>query len=289
MIDSPLLIDVARQVIPRAFVFDASRYLIAACLVAGVVWLLNHTSWRARWIQPRRAKAKDYLREVLTSMQTVLVYSFVGVFTVWAFRNGWMARFDGDVGALGFAGMLAAIIVAHDAYFYWSHRAMHHPKLFKLFHRTHHRTVTPTPFAAYAFAIPEAFIMAVFMPLWLWLVPTPNGVTFAFLAIMILRNCMGHAGLELHPRGWVDHPVLQWISTTTHHDMHHSGGFNRNYGFYFTFWDRVMGTEHPDYAQKFREVTATPAKADTPRFPGQVVMGAFAGLLGVTLAALMLV
>ncbi len=288
MNDSPLLLDVARHVVPTAFAFDAARYLIAACLIAGVVWLLDRTSWRTRWIQPRRAKAADYLREFLTSMQTVLVYSIVGVFTVWAIRNGWIPKFDGEVSAPRFLLMLAAIIIAHDAYFYWTHRAMHHPRLFKAFHRTHHRTVTPTPFAAYSFAVPEAFMMTLFMPLWLAVVPTPHAVTFAFLAIMILRNCMGHAGLELHARGWVDHPVLQWISTTTHHDMHHSGGFNRNYGFYFTFWDRVMGTEHPDYAQKFREVTAVPATGDAPRIPGQVVMGAFTGLLGVSVVALLL-
>jgi Delta7-sterol 5-desaturase len=33
---------------------------------------------------------------------------------------------------------------------------MHHPRLFRYFHRTHHRSVTSTPFAAYAFDLPEA-------------------------------------------------------------------------------------------------------------------------------------
>ncbi len=289
MHESTRLIDIALHVTPHALMFDTARYLIAACLIAGIVWLLDRTSWRTRRIQPRRASSADYRREILTSMQSVVVYSVVGVFTVWAIRNGYMPRVHGDVGALQFLGTLAAILIAHDAYFYWTHRAMHHRRLFKLFHRQHHRTITPTPFAAYAFAVPEAFVMTLFMPLWLALVPTPDGVTFAFLAIMILRNCMQHAGLELHGRGWVDHPVLQWISTTTHHDMHHSGSFRHNYGFYFTFWDRLMGTEHPHYAQTFREVTAVPAKDDAPRFPGQAVMAGFAALLTVASVALLLI
>jgi lathosterol oxidase len=62
--------------------------------------------------------------------------------------------------------ILAAIVIAHDAYFYWAHRIMHHPKLFKHFHRAHHRSITPTPWAAYSFAIPEAAAMFLFVPIW---------------------------------------------------------------------------------------------------------------------------
>jgi sterol desaturase/sphingolipid hydroxylase (fatty acid hydroxylase superfamily) len=36
---------------------------------------------------------------------------------------------------------------ALDAYFYGTHRLMHHPCLVRYFHRTHHRSVTPTGFA----------------------------------------------------------------------------------------------------------------------------------------------
>jgi hypothetical protein len=35
------------------------------------------------------------------------------------------------------------------------------------------------------------------------------------------------------------------FATTTHHDLHHNGSFNHNYGLYFTWRDRIMGTEHP--------------------------------------------
>jgi sterol desaturase/sphingolipid hydroxylase (fatty acid hydroxylase superfamily) len=138
--------------------------------------------------------------------------------------------------------------------------------------------VTPTPWAAYAFDVPEAFVMALFMPLWLFVVPTPEAAIFIFLAIMIVRNVMGHAGLELHARGWASHPILKYVSTTTHHDLHHSGSFGSNYGFYFTVWDKLMGTEHPDYVRIYDEVTARPARADVPRLSGRLVMGGFLAL-----------
>ncbi len=250
------LFAIAQEKFLQIFMFDFGRYLIAASLIAALVWALRRTSWASRKIQDREATRADFIREFGASIRTVLVYMTITIPMIWGFNNGVFTPYDSPVSGVAFAGYLAAILLAHDTWFYWTHRAMHHPRLFKSFHRFHHRTVTPTPWTAYSFAIPEAFVMVLFMPLWLLAVPTPEPVIFTFLAIMILRNAMGHAGLELHPRGWASHPLLKWISTTTHHDLHHAGSFNHNFGFYFTWWDKLMGTEHPDYVAKFNEVTA---------------------------------
>lgn len=257
------ILSIVRETGPHILAFDFARYLIAATLITALVWVLRRTSFASRKIQKREATGADFRREFIASARTVLVYVAVSIPIVWGFRNGFFSQYEGGGGALALLGYLAAILIAHDAYFYWVHRAMHHPRLFKTFHRFHHRTITPTAWAAYSFALPEALVMAAFMPVWLYLVPTPNGVTFSFLAIMILRNCMGHAGLELHARGWATHPVLKWVSTTTHHDLHHAGSFNHNFGFYFTFWDKLCGTEHPDYVATFDRVTARVAKPET--------------------------
>jgi sterol desaturase/sphingolipid hydroxylase (fatty acid hydroxylase superfamily) len=246
---------IAREEAFDIFLFDFGRYLIAAALVAGLVWVLRQTRFASRKIQKREATRADFLREFASSVRTVMVYVAVAIPVVWAFRNGYLGAHHGAVSPLGFAGYLLAIIVAHDTYFYWTHRAMHTRLLYKHFHRFHHRTITPTAWTAYAFAVPEAALMALFMPLYASLVITPGPVLFTFLAIMILRNAMGHAGLELHPAGWASHPLLKWISTTTHHDMHHGTSYNHNYGFYFTWWDKLMGTEHPDYVKTFDRVT----------------------------------
>lgn len=250
------LLEIALTSWANIFLFDFGRYLIAATLVVSAVWLLRRTPWASRKIQEREASWADFRREFGAAIRTVLVYVAVAVPMIWAMRNGWMPEYQGTAAPWAIAAYLAAIILAHDTYFYWTHRAMHSPLLFKRFHRFHHRTITPTAWAAYSFALPEAFLMALFMPLYLYVVPTPHFAVFLFLAIMILRNAMGHAGLELHPRGWASHPVLKWISTTTHHDLHHAGSFNHNFGFYFTWWDKLMGTEHPDYVATFDRVTA---------------------------------
>ncbi|MEQ1498880.1 MAG: sterol desaturase family protein [Novosphingobium sp.] len=256
----PTLIQITQQMVLGSFAFDMARYLVAASLVAGVVWLLRRTSWASRKIQRREANRADLVREVLAAVRTVVVYTAMSVPTVWAFRHGYLAEYRGALSPLAFAGYLTAILLAHDTWFYWTHRAMHTKPLYRAFHRFHHLTITPTAWTAYSFAIPEAAMMFLFMPVWFSLVATPVPVIFTFLAVMILRNAMGHAGLELHPRGWARHPLLRWISTTTHHDMHHGTSYNHNYGFYFTWWDKLMGTEHPDYVKTFDRVT-TAARA----------------------------
>src|SRR4029077_15629010 len=122
-----------------------------------------------------------------------------------------------------------ATIVAHDTYFYWTHRAMHHRRLFRWFHYTHHKSVTPTAFAAYAFDLPEALVQGMFTPLWLLLVPMHELGLFAFMAFMIVRNVMGHSGVEVMPGALADSRWFGWVNAPTHHDLHHAT-FNYNYG-----------------------------------------------------------
>jgi sterol desaturase/sphingolipid hydroxylase (fatty acid hydroxylase superfamily) len=68
---------------------------------------------------------------------------------------------------------------------------------------------------------------------------------------MIARNAWGHSGHEFRPAKADGTPWFDGFTTTSHHDLHHTD-VKGNYGLYFTFWDRFMGTEHPDYHDRFR-------------------------------------
>jgi len=239
------------------FTFDLGRYLIAASALTLILWLAK--SWaEARRIQNRRAKRDDYVREISSSFRTVFFFALTGLATVLMIEAGIIPVHEGPYAFSTFAIQVAAITLFHDAYFYWMHRALHHKRLFRATHLHHHKSRTPTAWAAYSFSAWEGVTESAFMPLYL-LIVSLMGVTyidfaiFVFLAWMIIRNVMGHAGVELFPAGWVDSKWLDWITTTTHHDLHHSEG-NHNFGLYFTWWDRWMGTEHPQYKERFRAV-----------------------------------
>ena len=261
------LFEVVTQHFALVFYFDLGRYLIAAGLVTLVLWA------GGRWlelyrIQQRRAAPADYRREVLSSLRTVFVFAVTTLSTV-AMREAGLVRFSlGDFSWGMLALQTIAIIIAHDAYFYWMHRTIHHKRLFRTWHLHHHKSRTPTPWAAYSFAAPEAVVEAAFVPLYLF-AATQLGVevigfaVFLFLWHMIFRNVIEHCGVEIFPRGWADNPLTGWWNTVTHHDLHHSAG-TYNFGLYFTWWDRSMGTAHPRYREAFRAVTTG------VREPGQV-------------------
>jgi len=252
--------------------FDLGRYLIAAGLMTVILWLGSR--WlELRRIQQRRAGPADYRREVLSSLRTVIVFGVTTLSTLALRETGLVRMSLGDVGWGMLAAQTLAIILAHDAWFYWMHRAIHHRRLFRAWHMHHHKSRTPTPWAAYSFSAPEAVAEAAFVPLYL-LAASTLGIEYAgwsmflFLWHMIIRNVIGHCGVEIYPRWWVDHPLTGWWNTVTHHDLHHSAG-TFNFGLYFTWWDRWMGTEHPRYRETFRAIAGRRREPEASAVPAE--------------------
>ena len=238
--------------------FDLSRYLIAAGALTVLLLIFRGFAETRRIQRGRRASRADYTRELLSSMRTVAVYAVVTLAILVGRETGVILMKLQQATLWTIIWQFAVIVIAHDAWFYWAHRAMHSKRLFRATHLHHHKSRTPTPWTAYSFTATEAVIEVAFVPVFLF-TTSQLGIAYAGFAILffiwhqMIRNVMAHAGSELFPAGWVDNPWTDWIATTTHHDLHHSSG--HNFGFYFTFWDRWMGTEHPRYREAFREVT----------------------------------
>ena len=248
---------------PTVWAMDTARYLVAATLMATILALFWRAGLARRKLQARDPARGQRRREFLASMRTAFIFSLLGALVAVGDHQGWITIYKDfrQAGPLYLVLSLALMLVAHDTYFYWAHRAMHHRRLFALFHPTHHLSRTPTPWTAYSFAIPEAIVHGAFVPLFLLVVPMHGLGLLAFGIVQILRNVMGHAGAEVHGAAFGPGRWLGWNNTTTHHDLHHEAG-RYNYGLYFRWWDKLMGTEHPDYRRKF-EAIGSPAAAST--------------------------
>jgi len=122
--------------------------------------------------------------------------------------------------------------------------------LFNIFHLVHHKSTNPSPFAAYAFHPLEAILEAGIFVVFLFTLPVHFYHLFFFFLFMIIYNVYGHLGWELYPKGFSKHWLGKWINTSVNHNLHHQY-FKGNYGLYFLFWDRLMGTIRPDYDEKF--------------------------------------
>lgn len=251
MMEFAPILDEFRHIWPHVFAGDLARYLIGAGSVFLLIWVIFRSRLVHRKIRGSVPPIGQIRREIGYSLLTVCIFASVGTTIALGARYGVLPVYTevSSYGWLYFFASLALMIVAHDAYFYWVHRLMHRIPLLWRVHVAHHRSHNPTPWAAYAFDPGEALIHALFMPVFVAIVPMHVGGLFVFTAHMILRNAVGHCGYELFPGGWASHPVLGQVTTVTHHDMHHEQA-PRNFGLYFTWWDRWMGTEHPEYRRR---------------------------------------
>lgn len=246
---------VARRA-PLSIQIETTRYLIGTIGVFLAVWIVFERPLRKRKIRKPTPRKRQIRRELSYSALTVFVFMLMGIFVYEGAAAGWF-KFYSDVGSYGWGyliGSILALAIFHDAYFYWSHRIIHHPLLFRHVHATHHRSHNPTPFTAYSFDPLEAAVNFMVIPLYALLVPVHDIAVMLYMWFMIVRNAAGHCGYELMPRGWTQHPLLDQLTSIIHHDMHHEK-MTGNYALYFTWWDRWMGTEHADYKDRFRKIT----------------------------------
>ena len=248
------------QTYPYIFAFDTVRYFVGAGSIFLIVSTLLSGKLAGRKIREDSPAWAQMRREIAVSIRTTAVFALVGGMTIttmmWAGMEVVYAdALHGGWGYLIFSSI--ALIVLHDAWFYWTHRLIHHPKLFRRMHREHHKSHNPSPWTAYSFDISEAAINAIFLPLALLLIPSSGLAIFIFVNHMMLRNAIGHSGYELFPSWRNGRPMVGWVTTVTHHDLHHAQA-GWNYGLYFTWWDRMMGTEHPLYHEKFAQAVRKP-------------------------------
>lgn len=246
----------------------AQRY----ALLAGIAWILCYVIFRRRWfhrkIIARFPKSRDLWREIGYSALSVVIFAAVGALTVIAWKSGW-TQIYGKITRHGWTWFVLSIFIAiviHDAWFYWTHRLMHHRRLFRLFHRVHHLSHNPSPWAAYAFAPLEAVVQAAIFPILVFVMPMHLYAFGLFMLWQITYNIVGHTGFELHPRWFMNTPLKYIMNTPTNHVMHHES-MRGNYGLYFNFWDRLMGTNHEKYEERFRQVTAPKPKSITSEGP----------------------
>ena len=244
---------------------DFLRYFIAAGLAFAVLWKLFRSRVEHRRVNSVYPRAADLRREVRYSLLTVLIFAANGLL-IYTLARGGTVEIYRDVAAYGWLYWIASlggIILLHDAYFYATHWLMHRRALFRWVHAVHHRSRNPSPWAAYAFHPFEAVVQAAFLPLVLLVAPLHGLVILLFLLHMIVRNVLGHSGVEIYPHGAARRPVWRWLTSTTHHHLHHETA-KGNYGLYFTWWDRRLGTEQARYRETLERLTARPLLAGRP-------------------------
>jgi lathosterol oxidase len=170
-------------------------------------------------------------------------------------RTTWFYKDIHQYGMIYFGSAFILMLFVHDTYFYWIHRLMHHPRLFKIFHLVHHKSTNPSPWAAYSFHPAEALMEVGIYVVFLYIMPIHLFHLAFFFLFMIIYNVYGHLGYELYPANFNKTWIGKYVNTSVAHNQHHKY-FIGNYGLYFTIWDRLMGTHRTDYDRAFAELKA---------------------------------
>ena len=225
-------------------------------LIAGIFHLIFYRSpsrWASRKINFKTQKSDQFKKEIKWSLVTSSIFAVIGAFVVIAWQKGWTKIYL-EIEPLGwfwFLGSLFVYMLIHETYYYWVHRWMHHPKIFRHVHKVHHDSKITSPWTAFSFHPIEGLIEAAILPIMLFLIPINYYSLIIYLTIMTLSSVINHLDIEIYPKSFNKTWIGRWLIGASHHSLHHSQ-FKFNYGLYFTFWDKAKNTESPDYDSLFK-------------------------------------
>jgi Delta7-sterol 5-desaturase len=223
--------------------------ILSMTLIVGVRYLITSGAfaWATRVKHPGLyvGQSRQMKREILWSLLSAGIYGAPAGLVAWGWNaRGWTQIYT-EVSAypLWYLPVSVALyLVAHDTWFYWTHRLMHRPWWFKAAHAVHHESRPPTAWAAMSFHPWEAVTGAIVIPALVFLIPIHPGALAVVLTIMTIMGISNHMGWEMFPRFMVNGPLGNVMITATHHQKHHDA-YRGNYGLYFRVWDKICGTD----------------------------------------------
>lgn len=225
----------------------ASALALTAIVAARYVLVSGLFAWLTGRVRPGRyAGLRPQIgREIGWSLLSAAIYGVPAGVVAWAWQARGATRIYIDAAAWPLwwlPGSVLVYLLAHDSWFYWTHRLLHRPRAFRLAHAVHHASRPPTAWAAMSFHPIEALTGAVVIPALVFLVPIHAAALGVVLAVMTLMGVTNHMGWELFPQALVRSRIGHWLITASHHQRHHEL-YSCNYGLYFRLWDHMCGTD----------------------------------------------
>ncbi len=174
-------------------------------------------------------------REIGLSAVSILIFGTGMIFPWGLLQLGW-AQLTHDAGAQRIILEIVLLLIWNDVHFWINHRLLHTSWL-RRFHLPHHRSVVTTPFSTYSFHPVEAAMLGNVILLPMIVHDFSFWSLFSVPLFSLFFNCIGHANYDFFSKVSYQH----WFAASRRHHLHHAC-YNGNYGFQFTFMDRLFGT-----------------------------------------------
>ncbi|MDX1603840.1 MAG: sterol desaturase family protein, partial [Salinimicrobium sediminis] len=129
------------------------RYFVAAGIFYYYYYIRNFRKYDERRLSKRLANKAQLKKEIVWSIKSSAIFALVGAGTYWLWLKGYTAVYlDPSAYGLWYLPVsLLIILLLHETYYYWVHRWMHHPRVFRIVHKVHHDSRIPTPWTAFSF------------------------------------------------------------------------------------------------------------------------------------------
>lgn len=220
-----------------------------------VFWIVFGKILRNRKIQLSKRAGWPQIKDEIGAALLSFIGTTMFMFVILSFKDQGLAKFHIETGKYGLwyeVLTVAIMILMSDTWFYWSHRIMHHPKIYKYVHALHHKSLDVNPFTSFSFHVIEAVWLT------LWILPLSMVMPISMTALGVTQfigafnNLKSHLGFELFP-GFFKYAPFNMLVTATNHSLHHTQ-YNGNYGLFFRFWDIICGTELNETTKLFNEI-----------------------------------
>lgn len=231
-------------------------FLWPVLAVIGVAWYLaicgglylwlhrsRHSAAAARWKTQVQATRTDQVRgEVRDGVLSMSMVMGSFAIAIWCANNGYNQLYASPTEyplwaiPVSILGVFLVMEVFEWAFHFACHRS---PLLWKI-HKHHHRYANPTPFGVMADQPIDMFIKSSPI-LWIpFLFPIWDVALIGTFTLMnFLYGTYLHAGFD---PPWMPSPHSRYLVSAWHHNEHHAGSLDHNYGFFTGFMDILFDT-----------------------------------------------
>jgi len=226
------------------------RNLVLMTAVAGGLHLYFHRYKKQKSelkYDPREFKAKSRLftfnsqvwdNIFWTLASGVTVWTGYEVMMFWAMANGYAPTLNPVEHPIWFAVLLFLTPIWISFHFYWIHRWLHWPPLYRLAHSLHHRNTNVGPWSGISMHPIEHLLF--FSSVLIHFVVPAHPIHIMFqMQHQALTGASSHTGFE----GLLVKDKNRFALGTFHHQMHHRY-FECNYGNLEVPWDKWFGSFH---------------------------------------------
>jgi sterol desaturase/sphingolipid hydroxylase (fatty acid hydroxylase superfamily) len=210
-------------------------------LVLSVFAVLFHAE--ARWAYakvPAPVLRSSYMANMGTFLLNDTLLSLLSVSSLWALAehysgSGMLKRVESPAAK----AVLAFVLL--DLVLYLWHWTCHRFDGLWRFHRIHHSDLSMNASTAFRTHIVEVFLTTVVKAVFIVVTGIQVATLLIAEAVLTVATMLHHANIRLPGERWLGRVMITPHLHRTHHSVHRHE-HDRNYGAFFSVWDRLFGT-----------------------------------------------